>query len=254
MTIENKSISTKNTIKDEKVSSMTIMDVLKSNTRLQIFFLLNIYKELSMTELAEILNISKSALHRHLKKLLESNIIEVSREEQVRGSILAKYYHISDKLPGTNESLDHKSLFQEEDISKKRNNLKTILEFEKSKFFVNKSINEYIKLSIEDSLNKISKKKSKLDLEVKETLDEYQQRFFLLSKNSHDQFCNSIDDLLNPTINHIPTKSSIKFVSNEPVEYIFVSTSVPIKKLLNFWKEGTTERVKRMERLEQLFK
>lgn len=59
-----------------------------------IWGLLNIYPELSFTELSEKLGKSKSTLSPHLHELIETGLVQVSREEKVRGSIPAKYYSI----------------------------------------------------------------------------------------------------------------------------------------------------------------
>jgi hypothetical protein len=37
---------------------------------------------------------SKSTIHHHLKELIESGLIELSRQEKVRGNIFAKYYSL----------------------------------------------------------------------------------------------------------------------------------------------------------------
>ena len=56
----------------DKLSDITLANVLKSKVRLEIFFLLTIYRELSLTELSKLAKKSKPALHRHLQKLIES--------------------------------------------------------------------------------------------------------------------------------------------------------------------------------------
>ncbi|MFW9971233.1 MAG: ArsR/SmtB family transcription factor [Candidatus Odinarchaeota archaeon] len=84
----------------------SFIDVLKSEVRFRIFSLFNLYPELSLTELKDIMNRSKSTIHHHLDKLIEAGLIEVSREEKVRGNILKKYYSLKIGYQKNLESTD----------------------------------------------------------------------------------------------------------------------------------------------------
>ncbi|MFX1575016.1 MAG: helix-turn-helix domain-containing protein [Promethearchaeota archaeon] len=107
------------TTNDKKLNNnhSSIIDVLKSDIRFRIFSLFNLYPELSLAELKDILSKSKSTIHHHLEKLKEADLIEVSREEKVRGNILKKYYSLKPgyqkKLENTDSSLQevNKSTF-----------------------------------------------------------------------------------------------------------------------------------------------
>jgi predicted transcriptional regulator len=63
--------------------------------RLRIWGLLNVYPELSFTELAKKLGKSKSTIHPHLQKLVELGIVEISRRKHVRANIEAHYYSLT---------------------------------------------------------------------------------------------------------------------------------------------------------------
>ena len=73
---------------------------------------------MSFTELKDIMNKSKSTIHHHLEKLMDVDLIEVSREEKVGGNILKKYYSLKpgyqEKLENTDSSLQeiNKSMFE----------------------------------------------------------------------------------------------------------------------------------------------
>lgn len=69
-------------------------ELLESELRFRIFSLLNIYPELSFSEIAELLDKSKSTLHPHIRKLIDIEVIEVSREEKVRGNFTRNYYSL----------------------------------------------------------------------------------------------------------------------------------------------------------------
>ena len=68
--------------------------VFQNDIRFQIWGLLSIFPELSFTEICRKLSRSKSTVHHHLQKLLEIGVVEVIREEKVRGSIPAKIYSL----------------------------------------------------------------------------------------------------------------------------------------------------------------
>jgi len=63
--------------------------------RLRIWGLLNVYPELSFTELAKKLGKTKSTIHPHLQKLIELGIVEISRKEHIRANIEAHYYSLT---------------------------------------------------------------------------------------------------------------------------------------------------------------
>jgi len=70
-------------------------ELLSHKIRFKIFSLLHMYPELSYNQLSEELNKSKSTIHPHLQKLLEMKLIRVSREEQVRGKFMRKFYSLA---------------------------------------------------------------------------------------------------------------------------------------------------------------
>ena len=72
----------------------TITDILKNNTRFMIHGFLSIYNELNLNELSELSGKSKSSLVDHLSIMLQGGLIEISREERVRGKNTRKYYSL----------------------------------------------------------------------------------------------------------------------------------------------------------------
>ncbi|MFW9823178.1 MAG: ArsR family transcriptional regulator [Candidatus Thorarchaeota archaeon] len=74
----------------------------QNDTRFQIWGLLSMYQELSFSDLCRKLNKSKSTVHHHLQKLIEIGIVEVIREEKVRGSIKAKFYALRNSTDNYN--------------------------------------------------------------------------------------------------------------------------------------------------------
>ncbi len=65
----------------------------KGDTPFRILLLFLVYQELSLREISDRLKITKAGIHRHLKMLTDMNMVQVSREEQVRSKqIKAKYY------------------------------------------------------------------------------------------------------------------------------------------------------------------
>jgi len=85
----------------------SVIEILRSEIRFRIFVLLNLYPELSFSEISQKLKKSKSTIHPHLEKLIKLELIEVSREEKVRGNIPAKFYSLKkgylEKLAGIDE-------------------------------------------------------------------------------------------------------------------------------------------------------
>ena len=88
---------------NKNTKEVSIIDVLKSEIRFRIFSLFHLYPELNLSMLKNITGKSKSTLHYHLEKLIEVNLIELSREEKIRGNIPAKFYSLK---PGYSKQLE----------------------------------------------------------------------------------------------------------------------------------------------------
>ena len=75
-----------------KTQKMTIDDILKSKPRFQIYGLLHIYQELGLSDLSERMGKAKSTVHEHLKNMIESGFVEVSRTEKIRSDREKHFY------------------------------------------------------------------------------------------------------------------------------------------------------------------
>jgi tetratricopeptide (TPR) repeat protein/predicted ArsR family transcriptional regulator len=80
-----------------QISSEHLNLLSKGATPLRILIMLLSKGELSLRELSETLNLTKAGVARHLKLLIQFELVEESREEQVRGPIKAKYYQLGPK-------------------------------------------------------------------------------------------------------------------------------------------------------------
>ncbi|MFW9904202.1 MAG: winged helix-turn-helix domain-containing protein [Candidatus Thorarchaeota archaeon] len=74
-----------------------LLEIFDSKIRFRILQLLFVYGELSLTDLSTYMNKSKPALYHHLQKMINLKAIKVSKEEQVRGSIMAKHYCLDEQ-------------------------------------------------------------------------------------------------------------------------------------------------------------
>jgi len=72
-----------------------VTDILKNNTRFMIHGFLSIYSELSLKELSELSKKPKNSLLDHLNIMMGGRIIEISREERVRGKNTRKFYKLT---------------------------------------------------------------------------------------------------------------------------------------------------------------
>ncbi|MFX1283728.1 MAG: ArsR family transcriptional regulator [Promethearchaeota archaeon] len=81
----------------DEVALNNLLEIFDSKIRFRILQLLFVYGELSLTDLTKHMNRSKPALYHHLQKMINLNAIKVSKEEQVRGSIMAKHYCLDEQ-------------------------------------------------------------------------------------------------------------------------------------------------------------
>ena len=82
----------------EELALDYLLEIFDSKIRFRILQLLFVYGELSFTDLTKHMNKSKPALYHHLQKMINLKVIKVSKEEQVRGSILAKHYCLDEQI------------------------------------------------------------------------------------------------------------------------------------------------------------
>ena len=90
MTVNKKNSEKSSQNNDDNLLPENVLE--QNEIRLLIWGLLNIYNELSFTEIAQKLGKSKSTIHPHLHKLIDVGLVKVSKQKKVRGSIPAKYY------------------------------------------------------------------------------------------------------------------------------------------------------------------
>ncbi|MFW9878083.1 MAG: winged helix-turn-helix domain-containing protein [Candidatus Thorarchaeota archaeon] len=79
-------------VKNQKSKPLTIVEILRSKTRFQIWNFLTIYRELSILDLSRRIGKSKSTIYEHLKKMMDAGFVQISREEKSRSNIKRKYY------------------------------------------------------------------------------------------------------------------------------------------------------------------
>ena len=93
--------------KDASDLSKTVTKLFGNEIRFHILMLLHAYQELSLSEIAEKLGRTKPTVHRHLQKMIDTGVVEESKEVKARGSIKAKYYsptNLESELPGIRSS------------------------------------------------------------------------------------------------------------------------------------------------------
>lgn len=84
--------SANNVLKEIEEKFISKIKIMQDPLTFKVFLLLLTYNELSLVELTQKVGKSKPTVFRHVQKLIEANFVQESREEKVRGSILAKFY------------------------------------------------------------------------------------------------------------------------------------------------------------------
>ncbi len=81
-----------------KINTETAIDIFHSRPKFMIYMLLSIYSDLSLTQLSKMLKKRKSTISVHLKKMIEANLVEISKKVKVRGDKKAKYYRLIEDI------------------------------------------------------------------------------------------------------------------------------------------------------------
>lgn len=116
--------------RDQK-SICCVGDMLRNSARFQIWGLLSIYTELSLSQLTDRLKMSKSNVHSHLQKLIESGIV-IERidesQQQINKNLKPKLYRLAEEL----DEDDHETDTNKEDkykLEKVKDRLEKYLSF-----------------------------------------------------------------------------------------------------------------------------
>ncbi|UCG02688.1 MAG: helix-turn-helix domain-containing protein [Candidatus Heimdallarchaeota archaeon] len=235
-------------VKDKKnqgSNDFSLDIILNSPVRHNIFFLLNVYRELSLTDLSQLLHKSKPALHRHIQKMIEAGIIKESKEEKVRGSIKAKYYKLVKDV--TQEYIDRAELLAVENPEKRKANIATLLKIERAKFHVvNASIHLLTHLTrrLEDQVDLAED----IDWEQFFNTSSSQLTMKFLSNEALELYQGHME-AFNKEVGSLEEsyeKNQVKQPSNQ---YMVVSLTIPIQQLINFEKNLSPDRVARFEKL-----
>ncbi len=230
---------------DQRSSDFSLDIILNSQVRHNIFFLLNVYRELSLTDLSQLLHKSKPALHRHIQKMIEAGIIKESKEEKVRGSIKAKYYKLVKDV--TKEGIDRTELLTIKNPEIRKANITTLLKVERAKFHI---INASIHL-----ITRLTKRlEEKIDL-----TEDIDWELFLNTTNSQFSMNFFSDETFKLFQEHMKAFNKEKGILEESYEkdqgdlqdnqYLVVTLMIPIRQLINFEKKLSPERVVRFEKL-----
>ncbi|NVM19388.1 MAG: winged helix-turn-helix transcriptional regulator [Candidatus Lokiarchaeota archaeon] len=150
--------------------------------RFRIWGLLNVYPELSFTELAKKLGKSKSTIHPHLQKLVELGIVEISKREHVRANIEAHYYSLT---PDAEEIIsvgayDLSHGFDKELVQKMAKSTKSIAIYNRKVLDKYIKFCEYVEETDSDDIVEISKEIYKtVNLTKLDTSHVFMGEFFL---------------------------------------------------------------------------
>lgn len=225
------------------------IDALYSKVRVEIFFLLNIFGELNLTELSRMMNKSKPALHRQLQIMIESGIIKESKEVKVRGSIKAKFYKLEVDL--LNIEINREELLAVEDDKLRTENVKKIIQLERSKYLITRAYIDYIDRyldQLEELLN-VPPDKIDWDFFTKDEFlikgKEFRVDVNLLSEETHTLMQNYNLEFVQKA-KAINTEYQREHGKKPIEETLVVLTTIPILKLMEFHKKTSSKKVQRM--------
>ncbi len=116
----------------DEIKSKIWLKIFNSKIKFRILQLLFVYGELSLTELRKHMNKSKPALYHHLRKMIDFGVVKVSKEEKVRGSIMAKYYKLDEQIALKIQLISDEELKKIENPKKRLKTLESMIDTYKS--------------------------------------------------------------------------------------------------------------------------
>lgn len=221
--------SSSNELSDDFLDEINLLSALKSKIKYIILLRLLIHNELSLTQLSNKLDRSKSTLHRHIKDLIKKNLVQISKEKKVRGSIKAKYYELTSKflsnlnVDGGVKKLSLKSLKSND------SNFKEKTKFIRSNIFLIRNI---LKLFYEyvEMIDTIHREKNKLYHEEFEYLDPNVNIFFL-NESQFEEYIILINEF-HKKLKNILDQNGNNGDGSKDKSYLISSISLKVEKLL----------------------
>ena len=217
--------------------SRVLEEIYTNEMRFHIIMLLQVYNELSLTELAEKVGRTKPTVHHHLQKMLELGVVIESREETVRGSIPAKFYSLSKQernLPGVMFSW----VIGTDDSKVRFHRLNIFLGALKSishRFLTSFGLSEYYIKFIEQEADRGEQNIDYTMLEQFHKENPSYWQYHLLSDEQFEEYEEIYDDF-NNKIKTLKEKQSSSGDTNDKSHLILVTT-LPIRKILDLKQE-----------------
>ena len=199
--------------------------ILKNNIRKDIVLLLNLYNELNVTQISNLLNRSKATVGRHLKTMQEYGVLN-SKEKESKRSINPLYY----SMPANSGRM--LELIKQEEIDSMKNSKEKIKKFKNSL-----SIAKVIYKLVEHAIKLIDPFFDHLDSKINEEDIQYLTRYLtwrrqlsvkhiVLAEDDIDEFWKLYEDF-NTKLEALSNKKKKKEKT-----LLFVDSLLPLKEML----------------------
>lgn len=217
-----------------------LIDIFKNKLGLRILLLLNIFPELSMTNIAYHIRKSKATVSRRTRKLIRLGLIEsyTKEDEPQAGNIKRKYYKLSQNFKSL---LEKKDFDLKEIISNKRwepllENLIRYSYYYKKIKFISEHLNSFIEATENLLLTSVAMEKLPLVKNVNllmETLENNLMHFRFLTKEQYKE----VEKL------SIEYQSKLDMIIEKDVTskkpYLYINMLLPILSITKYWdKKG----------------
>lgn len=224
----------------DEIKSEDWLQIFNSNIRFRILQLLFVYGELSLTELTKHMNKSKSALYHHLQKMINFGVVKVSREEQVRGSIMAKYYRLDEQSALNIQLISEEELKKISNPKKRLKTLESIINTYKSSISLFRKKMDILDLYTDFLEKEVQAREDsdKIQLDFQQLISDYNIGFQAqyLSEKQYKKFIEYYQDFYLKIREMIVSNDSKRDQKNGKIAerpYFVLTLIMPLKKLLD---------------------
>ncbi|MFX0013429.1 MAG: ArsR/SmtB family transcription factor [Promethearchaeota archaeon] len=232
-------------MENNKVKVETWLEIFGNKTLFRILQLLFVYGELNLTNLSKHMDMSKSALYHHLKKLTRAGVIKVSREKKVRGSIKAKFYALDKQTALRIQLISVDDLLKIDDPKKLLKLLKSIINTYRSSFSLFKSKINMLDCYTSFLVEKVNscEDSSSDSFDILNLMLDYDINFHAqyLTETQYKKFIGYSHEFYTK-VNEMIFTNNIEEIQehNEPIEhpYFVLSMAMPLKKMLDLELKG----------------
>jgi hypothetical protein len=215
-------------------------ELMRSNTRFQVWGLLSIYQEMTLSQISKALHKSRSTIHDQLQIMIDSKIVVVSREAPSKSNLNTKYYSLVPEMQEDVKSCqeDHDKCEKNHKISSRIRGLKAFAQYNSRLL---QGWIEYL-----TTLEKLAEngKENEVEEEFHKMEKEYINPLHAISFYSLDQARKNRENTMKEYMQYEQSERQVQEKKRTEKPILMTTSVIPIKHVLEFLNKKRIKQLK----------